>query len=69
MGQWVESELGVVGLAPPGVLIFRAIVGEKEKPGRWQALDEAIEEGLRLGIDPMQVLKDCQQGLHLTLPQ
>ena len=67
--QRVEPELGVVGLAAPAVLILGAIVDQQQQPGRRQALDQAVEQGLRLGIDPVQILEDQQQGLHLTFAQ
>ena len=37
--------------------------------GRGQALDQTVEEGLRLGIDPVQVFEDQQQRLPLTFAQ
>ena len=68
-GQRVKPELGVVGLAAPGVLVLRAIIDEQEEAGRRQALDQAIEQRLCLRIDPVQVLEHQQQRLHLTLAQ
>ena len=68
-GQGVEPELGVVGLAAPAVLVLGAVVDEQEHAGGGQALDQAVEHGLGLGIDPVQVLEDQQQRLHLTLAQ
>ena len=68
-GQRVEPQLRVVGLAAPAVLVLRAIVDQEQEPGRGQALDQAVEQGLRLGIDPVQILKDQQQGLHLAFAQ
>ena len=64
-GQRVKPELGIVRLAAPAVLVLRAIVDQQQESGRRQALDEAVEQGLRLGIDPVQILKDQEQGLHL----
>src|SRR5206468_6942332 len=37
--------------------------------GRQQAIDEGIEQGLGLRINPMQVLKHQQQRLHLAFAQ
>ena len=34
-----------------------------------QALDQAVEQRLRLGVDPVQVFKDQEQGLHLAFAQ
>ena len=67
--QRVEPELRVVGLAAPAVLVLRAVVDQQQQAGRRQALDQAVEQGLGLGIDPVQVLKDQQQRLHLTFAQ
>ena len=67
--QRVEPELGVVGLAPPAMLILRAVVDQQQQPGRGQALDQAVEQGLGLGIDPVQVLEDQQQRLHLAFTE
>ena len=67
--QRVEPQLRVVGLAAPAVLVLRAVVDQQQEPGRRQALDQAVEQGLRLGIDPVQILKDQQQRLHLALAQ
>jgi hypothetical protein len=42
-------------------LALRAVVDEEQDAGGWQALDQTVEEGLRLGIDPVEVFKDQQQ--------
>ena len=67
--QRVDAELPVVGLAAPPVLVFGAVVGEQQQPGRRQALDEAVEQGLGLGVDPVQVLDEQHERLDLALPQ
>ena len=64
--QRVEPELAVVGLAAPAMLVLRPVVDQQQELGRRHALDQAVEEGLGLGIDPVQVLKDQQQRLHLA---
>jgi hypothetical protein len=46
-----------------------AVVDEEQEPGRRQALDQTVERGLRLGVDPVEVLEYDQEGLDLTLPQ
>jgi hypothetical protein len=51
------------------VLVFRAIVDQQEDAGRRQALQQAVEQGLRLGVDPVQVFEDQQHRLLLTLTQ
>ena len=69
MRQRIEPQLGVIGLVPPGVLILGAVGDEQQEVRRRQALDQAVEAGLRLGVDPVQVLHDQQQGLRLARPQ
>ena len=67
--QRVEPQLGVIGLAPPAVLILWPVVDQQQEPGRREALDQRIEQGLRFGIDPVQILEHQQQGLHLAFTQ
>ena len=59
----------VVGLAAPAVLVLGPVVHQQQDPGRRQALDQAVEQRLRLGIDPVQVLEDHEQRLLLALPE
>ncbi len=68
-GQGVDPELPVVGLRSPGVLVLRAIVDEHEDARRRQPLHEGVHQGLRLGIDPVQVLEDDDDGLGLALAE
>ena len=51
------------------MLILGAVVDEEEDAGGRQAVDEAIEERLGLGVDPVEVFADQQHGLDLTLAQ
>ena len=67
-GQGVEPELGVGRLAPPALVIVGTIGDEQHEARRWQAVDQAVQQGLRLGVDPVQVLHDQEQGLHLARP-
>ena len=67
--QRVEPQLRVVGLAAPAVLVLRAVVDQEEDAGGGQALDQAVEQGLGLGVDPVQVFEDQEQGLHLAFAQ
>src|SRR5262249_13577972 len=67
--QGVEPQLDVRGLAPPAMLVLRAVGDEQEQPRRGQALHQAVEEGLGLRIDPMQVLAHQEERLHLALAQ
>ena len=67
--QWEDTELRVVALAGPRVPIFLPVVDEEQHPRGGEALDQAIEERLGLGVNPVQVLEDDAQRLHLALPQ
>ena len=67
--QRIEPQLRIVGLAPPAVLVLGSVVDQQQEAGCWQAVDEAVEQGLGLGIDPVQVFEDQQQRLHLALAQ
>ena len=49
--------------------VVRPVVDQQEQARRGQALDKAIEQGLRLRIQPVQILTDQQQGLLLALAQ
>ena len=51
------------------MLVFRPVVDEQQEAGRGQAVDETVEQCLRLGIDPMQILAHQQQRLHLAVAQ
>ena len=65
----VDPELGVVALVAPGVGVLRAVVDQQQDAGGRQALDQAVEQRLGLGVDPVQVLEDQQQRLLLALAQ
>ena len=67
--QGIEPQLGVEGFIAPAVLVLRPIVDEQEEVGRGQAVHQAVDQGLRLGINPVQILKDQQQRLPLALTQ
>src|SRR5262249_19940640 len=58
--QRVQPQLRVVRLRSPAVLVLRSIVDEKQELGGGETLDQAIEQSLRLGINPVQVLEDQQ---------
>ena len=68
-GQGVQPQLRVVGLTPPAVPIVGTIVDQEEQTRRREALAETLEECLGLGIEPVQILNDQQQGLQLALTQ
>jgi hypothetical protein len=49
------------------VCVFRAIVHQQDDARAREALHQTVEERLRLAIDPVQVLEDQEQRLHLAL--
>ena len=51
------------------MLVLGPVVDQQEEPRGRQALDQAVEQRLGLGVDPVQVLEDQQQRLHLALAQ
>jgi hypothetical protein len=67
--QRIEPQLRIVGFAAPAVLVLGAVVDQQQEASCRQAVDEAVEQGLGLGIDPVQILEDQQQWLHLALAQ
>src|SRR5262245_24875965 len=67
--QRVDAELPVVRLAPPAGLVLGTIVDEEEDAGSRQALDETVEGGLGLRVDPMQILEKEQERLLLALAE
>src|SRR5262249_39100308 len=67
--QRIEAELCVIRLTAPAVLVLRAIVDQEQETRGRQVLDQAVEQGLCLGVDPVQILKDQEQRLLLTLAQ
>ena len=69
LGEGIEPELGVGRFTAPAVLILGAVVDQQQHPGGRQALDQHIEHGLRLGVDPVQVFKHQEQRLHLAFAQ
>src|SRR5262249_23335662 len=70
--QWrqrVQPQLCVRGLAAPAVLILGPVVDEQQDLGGGGALGQAVEQGLGLGVDPVQILKHQEQGLYLAFAQ
>ena len=66
-GSGVEPQLGVVRLVAPRVPVLGPVVDEQQDARGGQALDQAVQERLRLGIDPVQVLEDEEERLRLAL--
>src|SRR5262249_11030968 len=65
--QGIDAQLEVVGLAPPPVLVLGSVVGQEQDTGGGQTLHETVEQRLGLGVDPVEVLEDQEQGLDLAL--
>ena len=51
------------------MLVLGPVVDEEQEAGRRQALDQAVEQRLGLGVDPVEILEDHEQRLDLALPQ
>ena len=68
-GQRVEPELRVIRFTAPAVLVLGAVVNQRQHTGGREAVDQRIEHGLRLGVDPVQVFEDQEQGLYLAFAQ
>src|SRR5262249_21913958 len=67
--QRVQPQLCVIGLAAPAVLVLGPVVDEQQDLGGGETLDQAVEQDLGLGVDPVQVLTDQEQGLLLAFTQ
>src|SRR4029453_2339175 len=67
--QRSEPQLRIGGRAAPAVLILGAVIDQEQELRCRYALDEAVEQGLGLGIHPVQVFKDQEQRLHLAFAQ
>jgi hypothetical protein len=51
------------------VLVLGAIAHEKQQARRSQRLDQAVEQGLRLAVDPVEILEDQEQRLLAGFPK
>ncbi len=51
------------------MLVLGAVVDEKEEPRDRQAVHEGVEEGVALGVDPVEVLEDDEERLRASLAQ
>src|SRR5262249_26293085 len=67
--QGIDAQLEAVGLPSPSVLVLGSVGGEEQNAGRGQTVHETVEQRLSLGVDPVEVLYDQQQGLDLALPE
>src|SRR5262249_40870781 len=67
--QRVEPQLTVHAPASPAVPVLGTVIDEQEQPGRREAFGEDIEERLRFGVDPVEILEDEEQRLDLALAE
>jgi hypothetical protein len=67
--QRVDSQLEVVRLAPPRVLVLGPVVDEEQDAGRRQALNQTVEQRLGLRVDPVEILEDHEERLDLALSE
>ena len=51
------------------MLVVGPVRDDKEHAGGRKTLDDAVEQRLGLGVDPVEILDDQQKRLGLTLPQ
>src|SRR5438128_11460703 len=68
-GQRIKSKLRVERFTAPVVLVLRAVIDQQQEMRRRETLDQAVEQGLRFRINPVQVLEDQQHWLGLAFPQ
>jgi len=67
--QRIEPEPRVVRLAPPGVMVLGPVGHQEQKPRGGKAIDETVEDGLRLGVDPVEILEHQEKRLDLALAE
>ncbi len=51
------------------MVIFGTVINEQQDLRSGQAFNEAVEDGLRPGVDPVQVLEDETDRLQVTFPE
>src|SRR5262249_3436701 len=65
--QGIQPKPSVVALADPPVLVLGTVVDQEKYPRRREALHEAVENRLRLRVDPVKILEHEEQRLSLAL--
>src|SRR6185503_12255460 len=65
----IDPKLRVVGLVAPGVGVLRPVVDQEQQARGRERLDQAVEERLSLGVDPVEILEDQQKRLLLALTE
>ena len=51
------------------MLVLGPVVDEEQDAGSGQAVHEAVEQCLGLGVDPVEILEEEKQRLDLALPE
>jgi hypothetical protein len=65
----VQSQLLVVGLGRPAMTVLRPVRDHQQYARRRHAVHQRVEQGLTLGVEPVQVLDHQHQRLDLALAQ
>jgi hypothetical protein len=65
----IQPHLAVAGLAAPSVLVLGTVVHQQQQARRSHAVDDGVEEGLRLAVNPVEIFEDHEKGLLTRLPQ
>src|SRR6186713_389487 len=68
-GQRIQADLAIARLAGPGVSVLRAVVHEQHQTRGTQTVDQAVEQGLSLVVDPVEVFDDEEERLRSGLAQ
>src|SRR5262245_43149013 len=63
-GERLQPQMPVVGLSTPAMDELRPIVDKQQNSRGAQAVHENVEQRLRLGVDPVQVLEHQDERLH-----
>ena len=59
--QRIEPQLGVIGLAAPGVLILGAVIHQQQEARGGDPLAQQRQPGLGLAVQPVQVFTEQEQ--------
>src|SRR5712691_6785652 len=62
----MQAEMGVKALAPPAMVIFRAVTDQEQDTRGGETLDQRIKKYLRRFVDPVRILDHDEQGLLLA---
>jgi hypothetical protein len=62
----VDLELSTIGTVTPSRLVLGPVSDKKKHASRGKALDDPIEESLRLGVDPLQILHQNNEWMGIT---